>query len=85
MKEKTYNSLLKARMIVILILFVCFVISMVFTITETVTKENLGEREVSCFDRFESEIQNMTCVREVRCGVVLKRFDKEYCYGEKLK
>lgn len=68
--------------------FLCMMIFFFFGITmmlvNTFTMKHLGYREVSCFDKNNNEIFELTCEEEVMCGIMDRKFplDKNYCKPE---
>lgn len=69
------------------ILFTIFLIIIIVFVTlvwiDSVTFENMRIEKVKCYDRFSNEINNLTCDKEITCGIVAKKLNLKYCYKEK--
>jgi hypothetical protein len=50
-------------------------------ILENVTSEITKIERVKCIDKQGAEFEDEWCIKEFRCGVVVRKLDPQFCYG----
>ncbi len=63
-----------------LILFFILCLLFLSILLEIITDENVGTREVDCYDHHDNKILNQTCEKTIFCGILSKYvFKTEEC------
>lgn len=71
------------RTINIFIIIVTIIVAFIFFIffIETLTQKDLGIKEVKCFDKKNNEIKGIVCKEEIKCGIIARTLNSDYCKG----
>lgn len=76
---KMYNQ---SYYIMYTLLIIALVIS-VLGLIDSFTSETIRTEHTKCYDEFRNEMIGQQCIKETKCGIILKAFTPTYCYGDK--
>jgi len=49
---------------------------------EKYTEEIIRTERAKCIDDVGAEFEDEYCIKEIKCGIIMKKIGKSYCYGE---
>lgn len=80
--KKAEISFSNAILIACLLLTWLLIFGMVcYNLIDLIDNDLTQTKKVKCIDKHSNEFEDEWCKEEIRCGVLSKKFNKEYCYG----
>lgn len=82
MNKKAEIDFLNAILISVLILAWLLMFGMlVFSLVDVIDNEVTQTKKVKCIDKHSNEFEDQWCKKEIKCGILSKKFNPGHCYG----